>query len=287
VGIDFVVEAELGSGNYGRVLRCAIDDGSQTIQRVAVKVPISDDPHVVAALREEAICFARIRHSGVPRLIALGLQRDHLFLATELIAGHTLDRWLKQTKPPLVEKVRVLRDLAGILGEIAGTFAIHHRDLKLQNVMVRETGEPVVLDFGVAKTALPEQKTPGPHQPGNVRNAAPEYNQAALDGREFDFGERQDVWSFGCMAMELLAGTHPFDRPGELMRTVANARSNPDLQKVEPASVQALLSEILVQNPDERPGFTKITEKLTEALAALEAAPAAGSPRGGDSPTQG
>ena len=233
---------KLGSGSFGDVwLVDDLSDGGQA----AVKLCRDGSPRFVDALRKEAICLARCDHPDIPKLRAFGRSGDGWFLAMEYIDGVPPKEWL-DTRPTVAQRVSAVLSIARAM-QHAHSREINHRDLKLENTLVRVGGGAAVLDFGVAKTSLPEEETAAPGLPANVRNSAPEYIEAVQEGRVFDYTAKQDVWMVGILLYEFLAGRHPFQIDGDVISTARQIRKapHPRIDLGIHASLASLLDEML------------------------------------------
>lgn len=147
----FVLEEPLGRGGMGLVFRARHDE---TQQLVAIKVARSKTTGAAAALRREVQVLQHLRHPGVVRLIEHGTTDGLPWYAMELVTGVTLDRHVAllagdrrtATHPSLMT---IMRRLASTLSYLHGA-GVAHRDLTPRNVVIREDGSPVLVDFGLA-----------------------------------------------------------------------------------------------------------------------------------------
>jgi TolB-like protein/Tfp pilus assembly protein PilF len=169
-----------------------------------------------------------------------------------LYEGETLKQRLEKGRLGVKEALEVLRQVA--LGlEAAHRAGIVHRDIKPANVLITNTGTVKILDFGVAKLVSDSQAqtmTQAGHAMGTMLYMSPEQ----LRGESVD--ARNDLWSLGVLAYEVLAGVSPF-------QTDSSAATVARILHEEPPSLAAipgipdwlaqLVSELLRKNPAERP----------------------------------
>ena len=158
----------LGRGAYGLVCRCR-EPGSGVV--VAVKTVPGLAADRLQVLRREIHAMSRIRHPGIARILAQGIEEGRPWYAMELVQGADLWQHCRQIwAPPLGREGRlaptpkqratvprrslrailtVLRRLCSPLGYLHGE-GLAHRDLKPQNVLLRQDATPVLVDFGLA-----------------------------------------------------------------------------------------------------------------------------------------
>src|SRR3990172_1419523 len=202
----YQIEAELGRGSMGVVYR-ALDP---TLGRpVALKTILVD--HLVSETRSdferrflaEARIAARLSHPGIVVVHDFGRDAKSglLFIALECLTGETLAHKLAQGTLP------AWRDALRIVGRVA--VALHHahqqgvvhRDVKPANVMILPSGEPKIMDFGIAHA---EQVGAEVESGGTPLYMSPEQALGgAVDGRS-------DLFSLGAIAYALLTGRPPF-----------------------------------------------------------------------------
>ncbi|HEX5750896.1 MAG TPA: serine/threonine-protein kinase [Archangium sp.] len=160
----YLVLERLGSGGMGEVY-AAFDP--QLNRRVAIKLLLPggeglDGGEARMRLMREAQAMARLSHPNVLPVYDIGEYGDQVFIALELVEGHTLRQWLKEQPRGWREVVEALT-LAGRGLAAAHAAGLVHRDFKPDNVLVGRDGRVLVFDFGLAC----EQGTghPGAHAP--------------------------------------------------------------------------------------------------------------------------
>jgi serine/threonine protein kinase len=215
------VERLLGRGGMGEVY-----DGYDTLlrRRVALKVlarprisGLGDSDDLAKVLRE-ARAAAALNHSGAVSIFDVGEVDGIPFIAMELLEGETLRAYVGRPDISFEDKRRWLVEVAQVL-HAAHVAGLVHRDIKPDNIMVCRDGKVKVLDFGIAKSTVtddpPAVETTDPRPPslsfhttegrlrGTPRYMAPE----RFDGAPLD--ARSDQYSWGLLAYELIAGSHP------------------------------------------------------------------------------
>ncbi len=201
----FEVEALAGSGGMADVYR-AVD--RTTGARVGLKILRATGPEDLARLAREAQALARLTHPGIVRYVAHGTsEASEPFVAMQWVEGETLSRRLRAGPLPLPSALELGRALASALGH-AHEHGVVHRDVKPGNVMLRggDVADPMLLDFGVARTGLAVGLTQLGTVIGTPRYMAPEQ---ARGGQAID--ARADVFALGALVFKCITGRAPFD----------------------------------------------------------------------------
>ncbi len=258
----FEIVSPLGAGGMGEVWRAT--DGR--LQRdVALKVLPADalaQPDRVARFEREARLLASLSHPGIATLFGVERVDGQSVLVMELAEGEDLAERLRRGPLPLDEAVSVARQVAEAL-EAAHEKGIVHRDLKPANVKVAPDGRVKVLDFGLAK-AWNERVAGSDHSQavtlssagtsaGLVVGTAAYMSPEQARGRPVD--RRTDIWAFGVLLFELLAGRRLF--AGETLSDTLAAVLEREidwtaLPATTPPSVRRVLARCLVRDPRRR-----------------------------------
>jgi hypothetical protein len=213
----YVLESELGHGGMGTVYR-ALDRNKQGLppqqRHVAVKVlreELARVPDALEALRREAHQAQSLSHPGIVNVFDFDRDGEIYFITMELLEGELLSDLIRRLRPGKLSReaaTGILRDLGNAV-TYAHSRGVLHMDLKPGNVMITTQGEVRVLDLGLAHPHMTEPWISD--HPPPFHAATPTYASCEqLDGAAADV--RDDVFSFACMAYELLSGEHPFGR---------------------------------------------------------------------------
>jgi TolB-like protein/tetratricopeptide (TPR) repeat protein len=270
---------------------------------VAIKVlppEFSADPDRLARFEREAKTIAALNHAHIctlhdiaedtpsgPLPLASGpspLSPVH-YLVMELVEGETLAERIagpavaRGAEVPglhLDEALSVATQVAGAL-EYAHERGVIHRDLKPANIMLTPGGAVKVLDFGLAKSAVPanagpasEQATlaPDPTIAGAVLGTPHYMSPEQARGERVDV--RADVWAFGCVLYEMLAGRRAFDGGTATDVLAAVIKDEPGWDALPPSTpqdVRGLLHRCLAKDAGQRPaGMTAVSGALEQAL---------------------
>lgn len=219
----------LGQGGMGTVYR-GIDIFTQ--EQVAVKVlkpeVIVKDPEIVTRFQREGEALRQLNHPNIVKMLGTENCDDGHYLVMEYVAGGSL-RDLLQEQPQLSiqRTLYIALDIADALTR-AHRLNILHRDIKPGNVLLSEDGTPRLTDFGMARIGDVHVTQSGAIV-GTLAYLSPE----ALQGDELD--GRTDIWAFGVMLYEMLAGERPFPyaQPGQLVNAILT-QPTPDLEAIRP-----------------------------------------------------
>ena len=231
-----------------------VAEDTRLARQVAVKVLRSDlarDPSFVARFRKEALAAAALNHPGIVAVYDSG-EEPAPYIVMELISGHTLRELIhKGERVPLKRALEIGEGILAAL-EYSHHSGIVHRDIKPANIMITDSGDVKVMDFGIARALadLGATLTSTWNVVGTAQYLSPEQ---AL-GEVADL--RSDIYSTGCLLYEVLTGKPPFT--GETPVSIAYQHVSgvlvapssivPDL----PAGIDTLLTVALAKNPDDR-----------------------------------
>lgn len=204
----YTVRRLIGVGRMGRVYEATSAEGRD----VALKVINSDLLQEDVARRRfahEARAASEVSNAHVVGVLATGEDRGVPFIVQELVRGTSLQQVLDGSRPlELAKVVRLCQEVASGLDALHGAGVIH-RDLKPANILIGETGEAHITDFGLAKQRDATALTRPGQALGSLQYIAPEQ----IRGGQVEAAA--DVYSLGCVVWECVCGVPPFaDREG-------------------------------------------------------------------------
>jgi eukaryotic-like serine/threonine-protein kinase len=251
----YVIEAVLGRGMMGVVYR-AMDpvlDRKVALKVVAPAFSVSAEEQLLMEERflREARLAARVTHPNVVAVHDVGWDAGtrRPYMALEYLEGRTLAR-VMESGPAMGwgEAVRLVSRLADALHHTHG-YGIVHRDIKPANIMILPSGEPKIMDFGIAKASAAELTAAGECW-GTPLYMSPE--QAC--GKPMD--GRTDIFSLGSVLYQLLTGRRAFEGenvPQIMTRVVNDEPPLPSL--IEPAlphDLDVVITRALAKDPELR-----------------------------------
>jgi eukaryotic-like serine/threonine-protein kinase len=203
----YKIEAEIGRGGFGRVYR-AFDPNFGRL--VAIKVlNAGADKDLLTRFKNEAVAVGKLQHKNIVVVHDFGQIGDTPYLVMEYLEGKDLQKTLQSKRPmDMLEKITIMDQVAAGLHH-AHRNGIVHRDVKPANIMILKDGSVKIMDFGIAR--LMQDRGTRLTQHGNVigtiQYMAPEQFQGG------DVDALCDVFAYGVIYYELIAGQHPFDAP--------------------------------------------------------------------------
>src|SRR5215210_222854 len=278
------IEEKIDEGGMGCVYRATHVLMEKVVAVKVLHPALAADDKIVARFTREAKPASRISHPHAINVTDFG-ESDNgvVYLVMEYLRGRTLKDVIRSGGPmTLLRASEIVRQVAGAL-EAAHNEGVVHRDLKSDNIMLDEaTGGDwaKVLDFGIAKIQQTERSIhetdPGLTAP-NLIIGTPQYMSPEQCSQASDIDARSDIYSFGVILFEMLAGHVPFtgDSPTAIM--MKHIQDPPpsilDERKDLPDEVGRVVARALAKSPEDR--FQKASD-LSAALAeAAEEAPLA------------
>jgi eukaryotic-like serine/threonine-protein kinase len=264
----FLIERRIGSGGFGTVYEAW--DG-RLERSVAVKAIEEVGARNSRRVLREAQAAARLNHPGIVTLYEMGEEDGNALLVTELVEGATLAELNREGALSDREIGEIGADLCEALDHAHGRSVVH-RDIKPQNVLVTDEGDPraKLMDFGVARLTDGAGLTAPGDVVGTLAYMAPEQ----AEGREA--GPAADLYALALTLYECWSGENPNRRatPAATARAIG-ARPRP-LRRLRPDLPRELTEAIdacLQRRPERRPGLEELGEAIEDSLDRLAAEP--------------
>ncbi|HSD28480.1 MAG TPA: protein kinase [Vicinamibacteria bacterium] len=284
----------LGSGGMGEVWRATDTRLQRDVALKFLPGAFGSNLDRLARFEREARLLASLSHPNIAIVYGLEEVDGQRLLAMELVPGEELAERLKKGPVPVGEALVIAEEIAQAVEE-AHEHGVVHRDLKPGNVKLTPDGKVKVLDFGLAKVWSEEgevaagsdpavSESPTLAHPGTMAGVllgtAAYMSPEQARGKAVD--KRADIWSFGVVLYEMLAGKGPFEADTMSDVLVAVLTREPDwraLPAATPARIRDLLKRCLQKSPKSRlHDVADARIEIEEALDAFSRAPA-GPPR--------
>ncbi|MGJ8668445.1 MAG: protein kinase domain-containing protein [Oceanococcus sp.] len=248
--------ALLGRGGMGEVYKARRNDGVYQ-QVVALKLLRVDLPEQLQRFESERQILANLNHPGLARLIDGGLSADgRPYMAMEFVQGRTLGQWLQQEQPSLQLRLHLVLELCQAIN-YAHQQLIVHRDIKPDNIMVDDNGQPRLLDFGIAKINPGQFNQEHTEALATPNYAAPEQ----LNGQTITTAT--DVYGLGASLYFSLCGQPPIQLQGlslpQVLDTICHQEPTPPSRRVSSTDsvdlsgdLDAICSKALARDPQQR-----------------------------------
>ena len=248
----YTIEAEVGRGTMGIVYRAKDTLLARTVALktvAAFPAAAEDAAGFEKRFLNEARAAAALSHPNIVAVHDFGSDpaTGTLFMALEFLPGETLEAVARRGPMEWTQACRILARVARAL-HAAHASGIVHRDVKPANIMLLPSGEPKVMDFGIAKVPASELTRAG-EVFGTPANMSPEQAQGdALDGRS-------DLFSLGTVLYQLLTGRRAFtgeNLPKILAAVVQQTPAPPSRLAAVPAGVDQVVAMALAKSPRDR-----------------------------------
>ena len=254
---NYSISSKLGEGGMGEVWRARDERLNRSVALKILPQDVASDPTRRARFQQEARALAALNHPNIVAVYDAGQDNGQAYIVSELVDGESLRAIIDRGRQPLRRVIEIAVQIADALAA-AHAAGVVHRDLKPENVMLTRDGRVKVLDFGLAKqkTTAPSENTATAalSEPGMVMGTAGYMSPEQVRGEPLD--HRSDIFSFGCVLYEMVAGKRAFqaDSSVETMHAIlhdepADIAADPQLA---PPALAAIVRRCLEKQPDNR-----------------------------------
>ena len=275
----FKVIEKIGKGGMGEVY---LAHDNSLGRDVAIKILLPEftaDSFRLKRFQLEAKAASALNHPNILTIYEIGETEDFRFIATEFVKGKTLNSYLQTEKISLQKLLKIATQIVSAL-QTAHEAGIIHRDIKPDNIMVRNDGIAKVLDFGLAKllenSNNPQSQIPNPQStmPGFIMGTPNYMSPEQARGNEID--AQTDIFSFGIVLYEMLSGKLPFsgDTTSDIIASILTKEPKPlsEINSEIPPEVEKIVAKCLQKDKQNRYQTANILlqdlEEFTEDLQA-------------------
>ena len=257
--LHYKILEKLGEGGMGVVYKA---EDTKLKREVAIKfLPrhISGNEDERKRFEIEAQAAASLNHPNIATIYSIEESGEEAFIVMEFVDGIELKDKISKTKPDIEDSIHIIEQMA--LGlKAAHDKGITHRDMKSSNVMITESGQIKIMDFGLAKMMGVSHLTKMGTTLGTTAYMSPEQAR----GEQVD--QRTDIWSLGIISYELLTGKKPYDGEFEqaIIYSILNEepRSVLSIRQDIPLKLDQMVMKMLSKNLEYR--YQGISELLTD-----------------------
>ncbi|MEQ1643684.1 MAG: protein kinase [Pyrinomonadaceae bacterium] len=256
----YKIVSAIGKGGMGEVF---LAQDTKLNRQVALKIlpaEFAEDKDRMGRFVREAQSASALNHPNIITIYEIGESDGTHFIATEFIDGKTLGEYAKANPLNYRSALEIAIQVASALDE-AHAAGIVHRDIKPDNVMIRANGLVKILDFGIAKVSASSTSASdssedataikSPTMPGMIIGTANYMSPEQAKGKQVD--ARTDIFSFGVVLYEMIAGQLPFEGENalEMIGAILHKDAKP-LGPDVPTEISKLINKCLRKDRDER-----------------------------------
>lgn len=247
----FQVRRRLGAGAFGAVYHAC----DPVLDReIAIKVPHASTLQSEtrrARVLTEAKAAAQLRHPNIVPVYEAGHDGDTYYIVSAFIQGQTLEDAIAGATFDFRRTARLVMDLAGAI-HYAHQHGVIHRDIKPANIMLDAHGDPLIMDFGLARLEAAQSKLT---HDGTVLGTPAYMPPEQAAGQMELVGPASDQYSLGVVLYELLCGCTPFSGPPSLVISLV-INQEPDSPRKEnpaiPKDLETICLKAIAKKPEHR-----------------------------------
>ncbi|MCL2219348.1 MAG: serine/threonine-protein kinase [Chitinispirillia bacterium] len=251
VGSRYHIIEEIDRGGMAVVYKALQLDLKREVALKVMPANVTLNYRFVERFLSEAHSIAKLSHPGIVNIYEVATENNVYYIAMEYISGKNLYTHLNEYKPKLVDVIEIVSKLTEALSYAHGQRIIH-RDLKLNNVIMKDPLTPVLIDFGLAKALEESDSGGGITRTGEIMGSPAYMAPERLLGGEVD--QRSDICSLGIMLYEMLTFKNPYLDQRNLHQTTYNVmEANPIPPKKLipwlPAEIEAITLKAMAKDP--------------------------------------
>ncbi len=221
----YTIKGECERGGQGVVFRAV---QKATDRHVAIKVLHETSVGKTrdrSRFEREVKILGQLRHANIVKILDTGSTEGRFFYIMDFIEGMPLDDYVLKNNVSIHDALVLFQKVCNAVN-VAHLRGIIHRDIKPSNIRVDHSGEPHVMDFGLAKVdefdAIADSRTEAQTVSGQFVGTLPWASPEQLDGLSDDLDIRTDVYSLGIVLYQILARSFPYEVCGSMRKTLEN-----------------------------------------------------------------
>lgn len=252
----YEIQCSLGAGGMGIVYRAVQRELDRVVAIKFLAEDLGSDQEAYLRFEREAQIISRLHHKSIVGLYAFGKWLGHAYMVMECVVGQSLEARLKEHQPiDPTEALRIIGHVCSAL-ECAHAHGVTHRDIKPSNVLLTESDEVKIIDFGLAKLVEADRTqaqrlTEAGCAVGSVQYMSPEQCTGGNADR------RSDIYSVGALLHHCLTGFAPFDGDHSVVLMYKhlndqNPRLSDFVELPNADSLQAIIDTAMQKDPNAR-----------------------------------
>jgi len=257
----YEVLTKIGVGGMGEVYKAQDTRLNRTVAIKILTESFARDPTRLQRFEQEARILAALNHPNIIAVFDYGIHDGKPYLVTEFLSGETLRERLSEGALPVRKAIAYAFEIAEALS-VAHDNGIVHRDLKPENIFLTTEGHVKVLDFGLARSSPPSERSDDSPTisgvvdtaPGTVMGTVGYMSPEQVRGQAVDY--RSDIFSLGTVLYEMISGRRAFHGASSVETMNAILKDDPpellgDHPEI-PSAVDRILRHCLEKEPQHR-----------------------------------
>ncbi len=241
---------KIGEGGMSEVYKARCNKLNRFVAVKILKKQFADNEDIAQKFKREATAIANLSDANIVNVLDVGTQDDMDYIVMEYVSGKTLKELINYSgKLNYNTAIKIALQIAKAL-DCAHRNNIIHRDIKPQNILVTESGEVKVSDFGIAKSTDSQTITNTTSIIGSAHYLSPEQAK----GTYIDF--RSDIYSFGVVLYEMVTGRLPFEGDSPVTVALKHLQEEPvppkNINPAIPDSLNKLILKAMQKEPIKR-----------------------------------
>ncbi len=237
---SFRIIRKIGEGGMGTVYEAEQEKPRRTVALKVIRPGIASRD-MLRRFEREAHVLGQLQHPGITHIFEAGMANtqhgEQPYFAMELVHGETLGAYVKGHEIGTRERLALVALVCDAIHH-AHQKGFVHRDLKPGNLLVNESGQPKILDFGVARATHVDQSVTMQTEVGQILGTIPYMSPEQVTGRPDDLDTRSDVYAMGVILFELLAGKLPYN-----VREMSIPEATRVIREEDPTRLSSLRTE--------------------------------------------